>query len=255
MEIAKNVRLNLSDDEKTIIEKLYKEQAEYSARENRKIIKIFNALNDLDPTAEDYQRQLGKKSAELFGLIPKQNKEELGRYIIRREMVADVLRRILAQELTYQQVKTKKGRRKDKEGLIHDLIFKRKSAATNQLNELWILNEEYVHFDGCSELPLRQLVDGRGTNVLRAISEAELKQYGFKTDRRPDIFLYPEEGKCVIIELKEPSVDLSDHLNQMTKYCNVLANYSCGSWRSFTAILSEIISIRLRTWTLIMWKQ
>jgi len=159
-------------------------------------------------------------------MIPKQNKEELGRYVIRREMVAEILNKILSQELDYQKKKAVKGKKKDKEGLIHDLIFKRKSKDSDPLNDLWILSEEYVHFDGCSDLPLNQIEYAKDKKLLKNITQEQIKKYGLKDSRRPDIFLYAEEGKCVIVELKPPQEDLSDHLNQMTKYCNLIANFS-----------------------------
>lgn len=151
-------------------------------------------------------------------------------------MVAEVLRKILAQELTYQTDATP-GVKKDREGLIHDLIFKRKSGASGQLNDLWVLNEEYVHFAGCSDLPINQIVDGKGAPLLRSITDEEIAALGVKPALRPDIFLYPEEGKCVLVELKAPDVNLADHLNQMTKYCNLIANYSVRKTEKFYCYL------------------
>ena len=226
LEIALKAKINLSDNEQKITEKLYKAQAKYLSEENQKIRKIFNELNKLNPTSENYQKELEDKSKELLGMIPRQNQEELGRYVIRREMVAEVLKKILAQELDYQKEKAGEGKKKDKEGLIHDLIFKRKRKNSDPLNDLWILSEEYVHFDGCSDLPLNKIEYAKDKKLLKNISQEQFTKYGLKDLRRPDIFLYAEEGKCVIIELKQPLEDLSNHLNQMTKYCNLIANFS-----------------------------
>ena len=33
--------------------------------------------------------------------------------------------------------------------------------------------------------------------------------------RRPDVLLFPSEGKCIIIEFKAPGVDVSKHLHQI----------------------------------------
>lgn len=236
LQIARRANIRLNDTAAKITEKLFKEQADYLSKESLKIQKVFGELNTLNPTSDTYQQELETKSAELLKLIPQQNREELGRYIIRRDMVAEVLRKILAQELTYQTATTT-GTKKDREGLIHDLIFKRKSGDAEQLNDLWVLNEEYVHFSGCSDLPINKIVDENGDSLLRPITDAEIAELGVKPAMRPDIFLYPEEGKCVLVELKAPDVDLADHLNQMTKYCNLIANYSVRKIQKFYCYL------------------
>ena len=216
--------IRLNDTQDSIIKKLYRAQSEEQSRNNKRITEIFHDLKNLNPVDTNYQDALEKQSKKLLELIPLQNKEELGRYVIRREMVAEVLRKILAQELAQQQISATQGARKDKEGLIHDLIFKRRSK--NFSNDLWILSEEYIHFDGCSEIALNKITDSSGQKLLRYVSDDELKKHGVSIDKRPDIFLYASERKCVLIELKAPDVDLSAHLNQMIKYCNVIANYA-----------------------------
>ncbi len=116
--------------------------------------------------------------------------------------------------------------------LYHDhsallsIYMPRKSTDTSVLNDLWVLDEEFLHFDGCSERPLKQIVDSQGNKLLEDIPDKQIDELGLNNDRRPDIFLFVEEGKCVVVELKAPDVDLSDHLNQMIKYCNLIANYS-----------------------------
>ncbi len=141
-------------------------------------------------------------------------------------MISKILQKISKNQLR-SQTNPLPGR-KDKEGLIHDLIFKRKEQ-TNTLNDLWVLNEEFMHFEGCSELPMNQIINSKGEKLLRDdIDEEKLyKEFGIKKpNRRPDIFLYAEEGKCVLIEFKEVDTDMKDHLNQLTEYCNLIANYS-----------------------------
>ncbi len=162
----------------------------------------------------------------MSALIEEQNKEELSRYVIRREMVADILKKILAGELKYQTQPSEEGKRKDKEGLIHDLILKRKTPDTSVLNDLWVLDEEFLHFDGCSDRPLKQIADSQGNKLLEDIPDELIDELGLNINRRPDIFLFAEEGKCVVVELKAPDVDMSNHLNQMIKYCNLIANFS-----------------------------
>ncbi|MCK4945074.1 MAG: hypothetical protein KAS59_02305 [Alphaproteobacteria bacterium] len=225
IEVALKARINLTDDEQLITKKIYIEQSNILAEKGFKAKILHESLNELNPISDNYQKELEKKVIELSALIEDQNKEELSRYIIRREMVADILKKILTEELKYQRQPAIKGKKKEKEGLVHDLIFKRKSSDTSILNDLWILNEEFLHFYGCSDIQLSQIKNDKGENLLIDLTKEQIEKYGIKPERRPDIFLFAEEGKCVLVELKAPRVDLSDHLNQMGKYCRLIANY------------------------------
>lgn len=242
-EIVASASFNITDSKKVIIEKLYVAQAKSISKNNQKIRQVFDELNELNPIDDNYQDELERKGFELLELIPQTNKEELGRYVIRREMVANILHKILNQELKYQNTPKVKGKNKKPEKLVHDLIFKSKSKDTKVLNDLWILDEEFVHFEGCSELPLNKIKFSTGENLLKKIPPNDLKVFGIKPRKTPDIFLYPEEGKCILIELKEPSVDLSDHLQQLPKYCNIIANYSNKPITKFYCyLIGEVIN-------------
>jgi hypothetical protein len=224
--IAAKAKINLTDDEKTITEKIYKEQASRLAETGYEVKKLYESLKELNPASPDYQAEIESKTIKLSSLVDQQNKEELSRYVIRREMVTAVLKKIIDGELDYQVNDLPKGKNKDREGIIHDLIIKRKSNDTETLNDLWILDEEFVHFDGCSDVPIDCITLHDNSKLLREISQEEIQQLGIKTDKRPDIFLFPGEGRCVLIELKQPETDLSDHLQQLPKYCQLIANYS-----------------------------
>jgi len=67
------------------------------------------------------------------------------RYIIRRELVAKVLGMIVnersaAPSPTSRKDAKAKRPRLDREGLIHDLLIKRKTGTTAEPNDLWALN-------------------------------------------------------------------------------------------------------------------
>jgi hypothetical protein len=152
-------------------------------------------------------------------------------------MVTDILKKILSEELEYQNALKVTGKNKDREGLIHDLIFKRKSKHTKGLNDLWILNEEFMHFDGCSELPLNQIETSDGELLFKDVPKELIQSLDLRLTKRPDIFLYANEEKCLLVELKEPNEDLSNHLNQLTKYCNLIANFGAKKISSFHCYL------------------
>ena len=224
--VVKRITVTASDTEKSITTKLFEEQGRQQATKAYEAKRIVESLKELNPTEETYQDELAEKIAALSKLVDQQNKEELGRYVIRREMVAVILQAILTAELSVQITQDENpAARRDTEGLVHDLIFKRKST-TASLNDLWILNEEFLHFDGTSDVPINQIEDEAGNRLLRDVTSQEIEQYGLRLTRRPDIYLFLKEGKCVLIELKAPTVDVSDYLNQLPKYCSLIANYS-----------------------------
>ncbi|MGB7070613.1 MAG: hypothetical protein WBD22_14065, partial [Pyrinomonadaceae bacterium] len=70
-------------------------------------------------------------------------------------------------------------------------------------------------------------IDG-GYLFKRTLSEEEEKfSKSLGEDRlkkRPDILLFPQESKCIIIEFKDPDVNLSDHLWQINKYAGFIRN-------------------------------
>jgi len=234
---ASNIALNDTDDEVT--EKLFEAQAKRFAKQSIEIQKTYKELKELeiknlDPTSEKYRVKFGELSNKLLEKIPQQNKDELTRYIIRRDMVVELLKLALSNDLVIQKEwkeKNSKGEKvhQDKEGLIHDLIFKRRTKGVP--NDLWILNEEFVHFDGCSDIELDK-IEINGKRLLKDNIDIEnaLKSVGISKDtytkQRPDIFIYPEEGKCILVELKNPDADLSQHTTQIYRYARLIANYT-----------------------------
>ena len=226
LETALKSNIGLSDDEEVITKKIYNKQSESLADNGFKVKKLFESIKALNPLDDNYQSELKAKSVALSELVDEQDKEELSRYIIRREMVVEALRMILNEQLEHQVNAKVNGSRLQREGIIHDLIFKRKTKSNDSLNDLWVLNEDFVHFDSCSELELAKIVDSKGERLLRDVPPATVNELGLKINKRPDIFLFWEDAKCILVELKQPEEDLSDHLNQLVKYCQLIANYS-----------------------------
>lgn len=212
------------DDDDTLTSKLLIEEARFIADKSNTTRKCLDEIKNLDPTNDNYKQELELKSKEISALIDAQNKEELSKYVVRRELVANLLDKILKKELEVQNKPLPKGKNRDREGVIHDLIFKRKSD--NNINDLWILDEEFMHFEGFSEMEFTKMHLANGLPFLSPEAIEEMKEMGFKPERRPDVFLFADEGKCVVIEFKEPDTDLADYLQQMPKYCQLIANYA-----------------------------
>ena len=114
------------------------------------------------------------------------------------------------------------------EKILHNLIFSQHSDNPNE-SDLWLLSEEYMYFKGFSEHRLNEIrIDGQPL-FREVVSKEEeyLNASGHnRLLQRPDILLFPSEGKCIIIELKNPEVELQDHLNQINKYAYFIRNYT-----------------------------
>lgn len=246
---ASNIYFNDTEEEAT--EKMFATQARRFAKQSIEIQKTYEELKiletkKLNPNDDQYRTKLKELSDKLLEKIPQQNKDELGRYIIRRDMVVHLLKLALNNELEVQEAwKNKKENREEHnrtepEHIIHNLIFKRRMRGVP--NDLWILNEEFVHFDGCSDLELNQL-EINGEKLLRSDIDIDtaLKNIGIEKGGalqwKPDIFLYPEEGKCILIEFKAPNVEMSKHCDQIQKYAKIIANYSTKKFVQFYGFL------------------
>gem|GEM_PF-623936 len=250
MEDAEAAPIAQNDSTEVMTKKLFETQAKRFAEESMEIQNTYQELKDLgtkdlDPTSDQYRTKFEELSIRLLKKIPQQNKDELARYIIRRDMVVDLLKLALNNSLAVQkewEEKKDQGEkvRRDNEGLIHDIIFRRHMKGVP--NDLWILNEEFIHFDGCSDLELDKL-EINGERVLKENVDiyATLKDLGIQKEtylrQRPDIFLYPEEGKCILIELKAPDIDVSAYCDQIQRYARLIANFSRKPFIQFFGLL------------------
>jgi len=251
LEDAEQSNIEFNDTEEEATEKLFETQAKRFAKQSIEIQNTYKELKkfetkELDPTSEQFRSKFGELANKLLEKIPQQNKDELARYVIRRDMVVELLKLALGNDLAIQKMWVEKKdnpeqtKRSDKEGVIHDLIFKRRMKYVS--NDLWILNEEFVHFYGCSDSELNKL-EINGEKLLRPDVDIEtaLKSVGFETrpplEWRPDIFLYPDEGKCILIEFKAPDVELSKYCDQIQKYAKIIANFSTKKFTQFFGFL------------------
>ncbi|MDR2068133.1 MAG: hypothetical protein LBP41_04060 [Holosporaceae bacterium] len=219
-EYVDQINVQLSDREENIAEKLYKTQAKKLAGNAVKIAKIDEELRSINPAVKDYELILSDLVNRRFVLTTEQDREELSKYVIRRNFITELLHKILNDELYCQQDEGDK--RREKEGVIHDLFFKRRTE-TDSLNNLWVLNEDFIYYHGYSDTPLSKikLPDGEPFFNIDTLTESDK----LLLERRPDIYLFAEEGACIIVEFKNKDENLADHVQQTIKYCGVIANY------------------------------
>lgn len=225
-EAIKLAKIKPSDDEKTVLEKIYKADSELVAKKDIEIKNRVDALNKLIPNKSDYQEKLTKEIKALTKEIPLQNRTSLTQYVARRKIVLELFHKILNYELD----KFKQGERID-EDILHNLIFQQSSNNPDE-SDLWLINEEFIYFKGMSESKLKD-IRYEGNLIFKdneELSEEEndyrIKQGGDANLKRTDILLFPKEEKCIIIELKAPDIDVSNHLNQINRYASLINNLS-----------------------------
>ncbi len=230
IESIRNKIKNTDNDEK-ILKTIYEADSELEAQKDNQIKEKLEVLKTITPDkTENYQNELQKMVNEFVTLIPLQNRNALSKYIARRKLVLELFGQILNKEL--EAVRNKKKERID-EKLLHNLIFQQSTESDSpEDSDLWLINEEYIYFKGFSESKLDDVKIGNDYLFKREddMNEEE-KEYKHKNnkdagERRPDVLLFPKEGKCIIIEFKAPDVDVSNHLNQINRYARLINNLS-----------------------------
>lgn len=157
--------ININDSEDRIIEKIHEVESRKGALLDISIKKSYDSLKTLDPSKSNYQDILKEKATELVKIIPLRNKNVLTQYIARRGLVLSLFEKILSKQTDVQQANPTKHR----EDLFHNLFMPRHSEDTID-SDLWILNEDFIYFDGISEGVLSK-VQVNGENFLKMISQ------------------------------------------------------------------------------------
>lgn len=223
-EAAYDITVSINDSETNILEKFYEAEAKKQASIDAKIKESLDNLDKLDTRRSNYEQELEKEINMLVRSIPLQNKKNLMHYVARRKLVLNLFDKILDRKLHIQQQKDNYD-----EALIHNLLFQKRSTNTEN-SDLWIINEDFIYFKGNSENNLSKLeIDGQKIFKEKFSEEEERYLTSLSENRkikRPDVLLFPEEGKCIIIEFKAPHVNISDHLTQIDKYAYLIRNYT-----------------------------
>lgn len=202
--------------------------AEVEAKGKAKIKDEFDKLKDLDPTAADFKKEFKKRAHSIAKMIPDKNRANVTRYLAERKSALVMLDRIIAKQLEAQHDSDEK-KRIQNEKIIHNLLFKQKTDTPFDSN-LWMLNEDFIHFKGTSETELRKVKIGNKLFLredLTPTEEEQLTKYNRDyLGSRLDILLFPSEHKCIIIELKSLDADVSKFTNQATRYASLIRKYA-----------------------------
>lgn len=248
-EVLKEISISLNDTEESILEKFYVAESRQIAKSDSRIKKQVDQLDNLDPTSKGYQEDLNLCINKLVKEIPLQNRKALTHYVARRKLVLDLFDKVLENKLTVQNG----GERAKTEALIHNLIFKQHTQnGSPDSSDLWLLNEDFILFEGCSESTLENVkVDGK--KIFRDEQDLTEEERNFKNSlkedrygKRPDILLFPKEGKCVIIELKSTEAKVSDYINQIQNYATLIRNFSTDEFE-FTTFYGYLFGEQIDT--------
>ena len=221
-----------TDTDAQILQKIYERDAKIKAQQDAEIKQQVYNIAALMPTDVDYQKRLKEHIDEFVRAIPLQNRTALSQYVARRKLVLEIFEKILDKELE----RLRSGERIN-EDILHNLIFQQ-HADSPEDSDLWLINEEYIYFSGVSE---HRFIDIKydGKKIFKDnMPEEEVRYLNSlgeqRLHKRPDVLLFPEEGKCIIIEFKAPDVNVSEHLTQIDFYANILRNYTIDEFQITT---------------------
>lgn len=243
----KSITINLQDTEETVLKKVYKADAEIVAQMDIKIREQKERINALDTTSkEKYSEELNKEVLNLVKLIPMQNRMALTHYVARRKIVLDLFQKILDNELNKQSEK-----RNIDEKLLHNLIFQQSSDNPDE-SDLWVINEDFIYFKGTSDKQLKEIkIDGE--SLLRDEKDLSAQELEYKNSlsedryaKKPDVLLFPDEGKCIILEFKNPDVNISSQLQQINNYASLIWNFSKDKFK-FNTFYGYFIGEKINT--------
>lgn len=226
-DFLRDISISLNDTEEKILEKVYIEESKQVAKLDSKIKYHFEQLDKLDPSSKNYENEFDDYINRLVKDIPLQNRKALTHYVARRKLVLELFDKILKRKLVVQN----DGSRNNDEALIHNLLFKQYSNKPD-VSDLWLLDEDFILFDGSSESEFDNLSIGE-VKIFKEDSELteveKQHKYSLNENRgrkRPDVLLFPDEGKCIIIEFKDPNVNIANYLNQIQNYATLLRNFT-----------------------------
>lgn len=217
-QVTKRLSLNASSDE--IFTEFYKAEAEVLAQRDIEISKKIDAVISIDTSSKNCMQELDKLSEEIVKLLPLQNRNSLVQYVARRKLVLKAFKGILDNSPNPTI----------KEANFHNLFLTKGENNTYDNSNLWMLSEDFIYYSGKSE---EQLCNFKlhDENVFNSEFSTEEERYLLSLGenrkiKRPDILLFPQENKCIIIEFKNVEVNVSDHLNQINKYAYFLRNFT-----------------------------
>ena len=226
--ILNEVGYKAGDSDQSILKKVYEYNADISAKHDAGIKSVMDSLKELTPSSKDFKKKLNEKVKKVTELVPQINITELVRYISKRKVILDLMQKTLDKQLDCQQ-KNSKGKKINHESFLHNILFSQHSADPLDSN-LWMINDDFIHYKGISESELRNIKVENELFFREDLTKEELEELtAYNRDKlgnRPDILLFPKEHKCIIIELKSMDADVSKFVSQVSQYAGLIRQYA-----------------------------
>jgi hypothetical protein len=209
--------IKYSDTPQKVLAKV-KEVHEELQQETIKQINITVEKIKSDKTENIDFQKLEDEMQSLISQVNAENLINLSSYIMYRKYILDLFNEGLR---IFEQGKIKN------EVFFQNLLLPKKTK--NNINSnLWLLDDLFIYFEGTSEIAIED-VEFKGKKVIRELTDSEKKQLNAfnkkRLEKRMDILLFPEEHQCIILELKDPKIGLSENAFQMDKYAELIANF------------------------------
>ncbi|MDR2438803.1 MAG: ATP-binding protein [Planctomycetaceae bacterium] len=113
------------------------------------------------------------------------------------------------------------------EAFFHNLLLPKNSNNSTESN-LWLIDDQFLYFEGVSDVAIENIKINEN-KIIRNLTTEEKKMLAEFNKKRLqnkiDLLFFPEEKKCIIIELKDPKVGLNENVFQMDRYVQLLANF------------------------------
>lgn len=220
-------KVKITDSDEKILKMVYEADSEIEAEKDNEIKQQICEIKSLTPSKdESYKNEISERTDKLLVTIPLQNRTALSKYVARRQIVLELFELILKKEL-----ESLKSEKRIDEKLLHNLLFQQSTVADSpEDSDLWLINEEFIYFKGVSEYKFED-IEYLGKRIFDKEFSEEDKRYltslgERRLAKRPDVLLFPEEHKAIIIEFKAPDVNVAEHLTQIDFYANLLLNYT-----------------------------
>jgi hypothetical protein len=208
--------IKYSDSPQKVLSKV-KEFHEELQKETIKQINITVEKIKNNKTPLDFAK-LENEMQQLIDRVNTENIVNLSSYIMYRKYILNLLNEGLN---VYKESKIQN------EAFFHNLLLPKKT--NNSINSnLWLLDDLFIYFEGTSEIAIEDIEIG-GKKIIKSLSPSEKELLNKFNKRRLeksiDLLFFPEERQCIIIELKDPKVGLSENAHQMDKYAELIANF------------------------------
>ena len=150
--ILQEISISINDTPEKILSKVYKVQAQNTAKSDAIIKEELDNIKSLNPKDKNYLSQLAKCADIVTKQMPIQNRSALTQYVARRGLVLNLFQKALNRELEIQ----KEDNRNLDESILHNILFQQRTDAV-EISDLWMLNEDFMLYTGCSESELKNI--------------------------------------------------------------------------------------------------